>query len=230
MAGHAGLHRVVKTVAGKKGSVHRAYWIADDPRAKQQATAATRAANRGTHDARVLAVKRAALTVGMAGVGAFMGPRVAQAGMATLLAAATAMQHGAAAHQLGRTQGNHQITSSIVTFGEATRSPLRQGISVTELKQHVAAGHNVYEYGKVDRHESFIAPVQNLSGKALRDHTMTAARMGASRGMQRGLQAYGNPALMAASRVGGAITGAYIGHNIAQSVFRAPATVGSRRR
>lgn len=30
MAGHQGLHRVVKTVKGKKGSTHRAYWVKNE--------------------------------------------------------------------------------------------------------------------------------------------------------------------------------------------------------
>lgn len=196
MTSHAGLHRVVKTVHGKKGSVQRAYWIASDPRAKQQAQSANVAANHGTHDGRALKLKRAALIAGMTVAGAFIGPRLTQVGTASILAAATALQHGASAHHMGRTQASHQITSAVVTFGDMD-------------KNH-----------RSSQHETFIAPAQNLSGSALRQNTMAAAKLGAARGMRQGLRAYGSPGMMAASRIGGAAAGAYIGNRIAQRAFR----------
>lgn len=204
MSNHAGLHKVIKTVKSKHGSSQRAYWIADDARAKVQARAATQAANHGTHDARNVAMKKAALMAGMTVAGAFLGPRLTQVGTASLLAAATAMQHGIAAHHMGRTQGNRQITSAIVTFGDMD-------------KNHRAS-----------QHESFIAPVQNLTGSALRQNTMAAAKVGAARGMRQGLRAYGSPGMMAASRIGGAAAGAYVGHRIADSIFRTPGVQRSR--
>lgn len=198
MAGHAGLQRQVKTVHGKHGTIQRAYWIARDPRAHQQAQAASRAADHGTHDARILAVKRAALMTGMTVAGAIAGshvaPLVAQVGTASLLAAATALQHGAAAHHIAKRHGN----------GWVAHDPTHS--------------------------RSNPPPVNRPSKEEHREFVMESARRGAGRGMSNGLRLYGsNKALMGASRVGGAVAGAYIGSQWAASMIRDTTPAASRR-
>ena len=115
MAGHAGLHRVVKTVKGKKGSAHRAYWVKND---------AGPAAHPGiVHRAAVFAGKAALATAAVAAT-AYLAHKAGShlAAHAGGGAGRGVMDHARQSITAGVTSGISKATSAAAAHGIGTGS------------------------------------------------------------------------------------------------------------